>query len=75
MVSILRLFREKVGRLKNQDTIDQHFCEVTVDENVIKKTQKLALRHRCSQRLGKGLFFTDKEKNKTIAEMRKLILP
>ncbi|MCK4619957.1 MAG: hypothetical protein KAT52_08415 [Desulfobacterales bacterium] len=75
MSSILRLFREKVGRLTDQDTIDQHFCEVTVDENVIKKTQKLALRHRCSQRLGKGLFFTDKEKNETIAEMRKLILP
>ncbi len=76
MAGILRLFQERIGSLINDpDSINRNFAEFEVDEKSVKKTQHFAVRHRCSQRLGKGLFFTDAEKKKSIEKMRRLTLP
>lgn len=76
MASILRLFQEKIGSLiDDPDSINKNYSEVKIDAKAVQKTKKFAVRHRCSQRLGKGLFFTDAEKKKSIKKMRHLTLP
>ncbi len=76
MSGIWRLFQEKIGRLTSwPDPLDKDFAKIRIDKNVVSETQQLAVRHRCSQRLGKGLFFTDEEKQKFMDEVRQLSLP
>jgi hypothetical protein len=75
MAYLLDLFRNKIGKLVDRDTTDIAFREIEIDETVLNNTQKYPTRHRCSQRLGKGLFFTDKEKKEKISRLRKIVLP
>ena len=75
MPGILRSFRSKIGKLTNCDVINSEYKPLFVDEQVIIKTKAYSNRHRCSQRLGKGLFFTDNEKKNKINKTNKLSLP
>ncbi len=75
MPRLLQIFTQKVGRLVSADPIEAEFKPISVDQSVIASTQSHATRHRCSQRLSKGLFFTDKEKKDNILRMRKISLP
>ncbi len=75
MPSILQQFKEEVGELVAGDVHNMEYSQVKIDEQIISQTQKFSTRHRCSQRLGKGLFFTDSEKAKRIKDLREINLP
>lgn len=51
------------------------FKPVVVDEEVVNKTRAYASRYRCSQRLGKGLFYTDSERKAELDRMNRVELP
>lgn len=75
MPGILKSFKSKIGKLTNRDIINSEYKPLFVDEQVVIKTKAYSIRHRCSQRLGKGLFFTDNEKKNKINKINKLALP
>ena len=75
MGDILESFKKKVGSLISPDVIDADYQALTIDDSVKRQTKKYATRYRASQRIGKGLFFTDNEKKEELDRMRKRPLP
>ena len=75
MRKILDCFKELTGGLLNQDVMDLDYRKVIIDEQSIETTKKYSSRYRSSQRLGKGLFFTDEEKEKKKKELASIELP
>lgn len=75
MAGILEAFQKRVGTLVNHDVIDADYRAIAIDESVRAQTQKYATRYRASQRIGKGLFFTDTEKKAEVERMRGRPLP
>ncbi len=75
MPEILKQFKKEVGKLVTEDVQDMEYSQIWVDDQTILQTKKNSTRHRCSQRLGKGLFFTDSEKAKKIKKLRETVLP
>ncbi len=75
MASLLETFRRRIGSLVEGDVINTDFKPVVVDEEVINKTRIYAPRYRCSQRLGKGLFYTDSERKAERDRMSRIQLP
>lgn len=75
MVGILEAFEKIVGTLVNHDVIDTDYRAIAIDESVRQQTQKYSTRYRASQRIGKGLFYTDAEKKAEIERMRERPLP
>jgi len=75
MASLLENFRRRIGTLVDGDIVNTNFKPVVVDEEVLDKTKTFASRYRCSQRLGKGLFYTDSERKAERARLSKIKLP
>ena len=75
MPSLLENFRRQVGTLIEGDIVNADFKPVVVDEEVLNKTRTYASRYRCSQRLGKGLFYTDSERKAEYDRMSRIKLP
>ena len=75
MASLLEQFKHRVGSLVRGNVINADFKPVVVDDEVVAKTSTYASRYRCSQRLGKGLFYTDSERKAACDRMRRIKLP
>ncbi len=75
MPDILQSFRKRIGKLVDGEVLDRDFEPVTVDTKVVENTKLYSTRHRGSQRLSKGLFFTDSEKKETLHELRTMKMP
>lgn len=76
MSKISTLFQEKMGVLfPDRDVFDDDFSVHQIDEEAVKVTQEYSGRYRCSQRIGKGLFFTDAEKDELKKRLREMRLP
>ncbi len=75
MASLLENFKQRIGILVERDVMNADFRPVVVDEDVLNKTRTYASRYRCSQRLGKGLFYTDSEREAEHARMIRIKLP
>ena len=75
MKRILDCFKELTGGLLNRDVMDLDYRKVIIDERSIETTKTYSSRYRSSQRLGKGLFFTNEEKKIKKKKLASIELP